>query len=74
MAAALPINTTVRINAYEVVRRAVEAGAAYGWTRAHKYTEQPTPEAAAEAIADAVMGELCEVLCFDPAEPAAPEA
>jgi len=36
MAAALPIHTTVRINAYEVVRRAVEAGAAYGWHRAHK--------------------------------------
>ena len=70
MAAALPIHTTVRVNTYEVVRRAVEAGAAYGWHRAHKHIDQPTPEAAADAIADAVMGELCEVLCFDAAEPA----
>jgi len=65
----LPVASAVRTNAYEVVRRVVEEGAAYGWHRAHKHTEQPGDEVAIDAIADAVMGSLCEVLLFDPVEP-----
>ena len=66
---ALPVASAIRINVYEVVRRAVEEGAAYGWHRAHKHTEQAADEVAIDAIADAVMGSLCDVLLFDPVHP-----
>jgi hypothetical protein len=54
---------TLAPDTYAIVRRAVEEGAAYGWRRAHKHG-RPTEEAAIDAIADAVMGAICEVVRF----------
>lgn len=56
---------TVRIDAYRVIREAVEAGSAYGWRRAFKYTDEPDDDLAIETIATAVMNELAEVLIYD---------
>lgn len=48
------------VDAYRVADEAVERGILYGWTRAHKHTDTPTPEAIRDAIAQAVMNELSE--------------
>lgn len=55
----------IRVNAYRVVERAVEDGVASGWYRAHKYTENPEPEAIKDAIILAVMSSLSEWLWFE---------
>ena len=54
----------MRINAYEVVARAVEEGVAYGWNRAHKHADSPFEDAIKAAIEDAVLSELCNVVQF----------
>jgi hypothetical protein len=55
---------TIRAKAYLLMREAVEVGAAYGWQRAHKHVEHPTPEAIQDAITDAVMNEIAERFSF----------
>ena len=54
----------LRANTYEVVSRAVEEGIAYGWNRARKHTDEPSPEQEKEAIYEAVMLALSEVIQF----------
>jgi hypothetical protein len=46
--------------------RAVEDGVAYGWMRAHKYIDQPDEVDVRDAIAQAVISEICEWFDFDP--------
>ena len=64
-------STDLRINAYAIITRAIEDGAAIGVRRAFKHREEPkgwTDEiaaAVADAIVEAQMNELCEVLNFD---------
>jgi len=64
------IATRMRFKAYNLVSRAVEGGLAYGITRLWKYHESDTMTEAQmrerqEALHDAVMGDLCEVIDFD---------
>ena len=47
----------------------MEAGALRGVRRAFKHTEHPSDEAIAEAVENAVMGALCEVLEFSDEDP-----
>jgi hypothetical protein len=54
----------IRINAYEIVSRAVEDGVAYGYNRAHKHTDKPTEDSLKAEIENAVMNELSEVLIY----------
>ncbi len=66
MARPLKISSeAIRAKAYPLMREAVEAGIAYGWMRAHKYDDAPTPEATKEAIEQAVMTEICERFEFE---------
>ena len=58
----------IRVNTYDVIVRAVEGGVTYGMNRAHKHTDNPTRETTTEAITNAVISELCEVLMFDHGE------
>ena len=60
----VPASGTVSVDVYRVIEEAVDAGVAYGWNRAHKHDERPTPETIQDAISRAVMGELCEWLRF----------
>ena len=61
----------LRIDAYGVVARAVEEGVAYGITRAWKHhdgdtmTEEQMRDRS-QALIDAVMNDLCDVLRFSP--------
>jgi hypothetical protein len=57
------------VRSYDVLRRAVEDGVAYGYRRAHKYSDKPEPEAVKEAIEQAVMSEICEWFDFGGEEP-----
>jgi hypothetical protein len=62
------VGSVVRVKAYEVIRRAVEEGVRYGWSRAHKHDEKPDPDVLREALENAVVNELCEWLIFDEPE------
>lgn len=61
----IPVAGRVRINTYAVIERAVEEGIEFGWGRAHKHTDTPTPEHVREAVHIAVMNELSDLLRFD---------
>lgn len=60
-----PVASGVRVRVFSVIDRAVEEGVARGWNRAHKHTETPGEQAIRDAIAQAVLDELCGVLAFD---------
>lgn len=55
-------STELSIDVYAVIRRAVEEGAAIGWRRAHKHTETPDKDSAAQTIADEIMASLSDVV------------
>jgi hypothetical protein len=60
------IGTHVRINAYEIISRAVEEGVGYGYRRAYKHTDKPTEAHMTTEIENAVMNSLTEVLIYGP--------
>lgn len=55
----------VRVNAYEVIQRAVGEGASRGWCRAHKHSDKPSSESVVDEITEAIMLALGDVLEFD---------
>jgi hypothetical protein len=59
------VSSKVKVNAYEVLCRAVEQGLIYGWSRAHKHTDTPDEEAIKLAMYEAITNEICEVFVFD---------
>lgn len=52
-------------NTYKILSRAVEEGVDYGWHRAHKHVEKPDDASVRDAIADAVISEICEWFDLD---------
>ena len=56
--------TTLALNVYAVVSRAVEEGVAYGWRRAHKHTDAPDEALTIDAITTAVLDALSEVVAW----------
>ena len=62
----LPVTGGVRVNAYEVLRRAVEQGVGEGWRNAHKHTDAPDAVKIQEAVEEAVVSAICEVFEFEP--------
>lgn len=64
------VRSTVRVDVYGVISRAVEEGLLYGVTRLFKHRDPPriTESEMREQVKhlyDAVMNDLCEVLRFD---------
>jgi hypothetical protein len=55
----------MRVRAYEVLRRAVEEGVAYGRRRAHKHTDTPGEDAVQDEIVTGVLNEVSEYFDFD---------
>ena len=54
----------MQVNDYLVMERAVEEGISYGYMRAYKYTDTPTPEMVKDAIRQSVMNEICDWFKF----------
>jgi len=55
----------LRLRGYGVVVAAVESGAMLGWRRAHKHSDVPTDDFAAETVARSVMEALDEVVDWE---------
>lgn len=55
----------MRAREYDVLVRAVEEGAAYGWDRAHKHSDAPTDQQIKAAIEQAVLDTICEWFDFE---------
>jgi predicted Zn-dependent protease with MMP-like domain len=60
-----PVRGGMKVRAYDVLRRAVEEGAAYGWRRAHKQTDAPGEDAIVDQIVQGVLNEVCEYFDVD---------
>jgi hypothetical protein len=58
----------MKANEYNVLLMAVENGVQFGYARAHKHVETPTPDALQTTITDAVMNEICEWFQFEDEE------
>lgn len=50
---------------YKILSRNIEEGIAYGWSRSHKYIDDPTPDHIKDQIHEAVMNEICEYFQFE---------
>lgn len=55
----------MKFRAYELVARAVEAGAAYGVRRAHKHTDNPSRDTIQNEVVNAIMSELCDIIDWE---------
>jgi len=64
----MKVTGSIKINAYEIVARAVETGAAMGVSRAYKYSDAPTHDAIANSVEEEVMNALSDVLVFETGE------
>lgn len=50
------------LDSYRIIRDAVDIGIGFGYRRAHKHMDNPTEETITQAISDAVMLELDNVI------------
>ena len=50
---------------YVILERAIDEGISRGWNQAHKYVDDPDDHAIRNAIAEAIMGEICDSTLFD---------
>ncbi len=52
-------------NVYKLIERCVEDGINYGYQKAFKHTDEPSPDHIKEAILDAIMLEISEWFDID---------
>ena len=64
----MKVTFNIKLSPYEMVRDAIQAGVTCGLRRAYKHVENPSDEQIVEAITQAVMTDLCDVLDFDTAQ------
>jgi hypothetical protein len=50
---------------YQLLVQCVEDGVAYGYNRAHKHTDNPTPDVLKMKIEDGVLNAISEWFTFD---------
>lgn len=55
----------MKANEYQLMVQCVEEGYKYGYNRAHKHTDTPTPEQLELAITEAITGAMCEWFMFE---------
>jgi hypothetical protein len=58
----------MKANEFMVLEMAIEQGVDLGFNRAHKHTDQPTPEQIKRAIHDAVLHQVCEWFTLEGSE------
>lgn len=58
------VDVTMQLDAYRILGDAVERGVALGYRRAHKHADHPDEAMLTDAVYDAVMAALCEVIRF----------
>lgn len=58
-------SAAVHLKTYHIIHRAIEEGVDYGYCRAYKYTSEPTESHLKQAIQDAIMIALDEIIDFD---------
>lgn len=56
--------SSVKIDSYKVVARAVEEGVTYGLNRSHKYSDNPNDETLKREIETAVMNALSDIIIW----------
>ena len=54
----------MKINEYQVMSDCVEQGVAYGYQRAHKYSDNPSDDIIRDEIEIAVKIQICEYFKF----------
>ena len=59
------LNAHAKLNAYEIIYRAVEEGVEYGWNRAHKHVDDPNDLLIKQSMIEGVTNALSEVLVYD---------
>lgn len=55
----------ITVKLFNLIERAVEEGARYGYTRAHKHTDEPEEETIITEITTHIMNELSEIIEWD---------
>jgi hypothetical protein len=55
----------MKANEYQLMVQCVEEGYKYGYHRAHKHTDNPTPEQIATAVQEAIINAMCEWFMFE---------
>jgi len=55
----------MKVNTYKVLEECVERGIAYGWRKAHKYTEEPDDQTIHGELFRAIMFEMNDYFSFD---------
>lgn len=58
----------MKVNEYKVLMEAVEQGVHYGWNRAHKHDDNPSPATIKNQIEQEVLTQICEYFEFSGAE------
>ena len=61
----LRLDASIRLRAYDIVTDAVDRAVSYGWTRAHKHTDEPDEDTIRDCIFEAVTSALCEIIDFN---------
>ncbi len=61
----MTMENSVKVKLYDILSRYVEEGVRYGISRAYKHTDSPSREGIEEAVHNAVMNSICEVLDFE---------
>jgi hypothetical protein len=54
----------MKANEYKLIEQCIESGVNYGWNRAHKHVDYPTPEEIKDQISFYVLQEICEWFHF----------
>ena len=57
--------SSMRVNVYLVLTRAIEEGLEYGWNRAHKHTDTPDEHIIQQEQYNAIINNICEIMTFD---------
>ena len=55
----------MKANEYMLMVQCVEEGYKYGYNRAYKHTDTPTPEQLSTAIQGAIIDAMCEWFMFE---------